>query len=60
VELNIYNILGQKVATLVSESQQIGNYKYEWDASDFASGVYFCRLVIDKRFVQTKKLVLIN
>jgi len=57
VELNIYNILGQKVAILVSEPQQIGNYKYEWDASGFASGVYLYRLSTSTGYVQTKKLV---
>ncbi|MFC2084884.1 LVIVD repeat-containing protein, partial [Bacteroidota bacterium] len=32
VDLSIYNLLGQKVATLVSEEQPLGNYKVEWDA----------------------------
>jgi len=60
VELSIYNILGQKVAALVSEKQPAGSYKVEWDAVDFASGVYLSRLVIDKVFMQTKKLVLLR
>jgi hypothetical protein len=38
VELSIYNILGAKVATLVSENQQAGQHTVEWDASGFASG----------------------
>ena len=44
VELNIYTILGQKVATLVSEKQIPGSYQVEWDAAGFASGIYFYRL----------------
>jgi len=40
VILKIYNLLGQEVVTLVSDKFTPGVYKYEWDASGFASGVY--------------------
>jgi predicted GH43/DUF377 family glycosyl hydrolase len=59
VDLSIYNLLGQKVATLISEKQRPGTYKAEWNASGFASGVYFYRLQTDT-FSQTRKLVLIR
>jgi len=42
--LKIYNTLGQEVVTLVDEAQEPGSYTVTWDASDMASGVYFCRL----------------
>jgi len=60
VDLSVFNILGQKVATLVSEKQKAGNYKVEWDATGFASGVYLYRLSTDKDYVQTKKLVFLK
>jgi len=60
VELSIYNTLGQKVAKLVSEKQSAGTYKLEWDASDFASGVYYYQLRTSEGFVQTKKLILLR
>ncbi len=60
VELSIYNLLGQKVATLVSKKQPAGSHKVEWDATGFASGVYFYRLETDKDFVKTRKLVLLK
>ncbi len=44
VDLSIYNVLGQKVATLISEKQPAGSYKVEWDASGLTSGIYFYRL----------------
>ena len=44
VDLSVYNLLGQKIATLVSGKQRAGFYKVEWDASDFAIGVYYYRL----------------
>jgi hypothetical protein len=60
VDLNIYNLLGQKVVTLVSERQQAGTYKVEWDASGFACGVYYYQLKCDAGFIQTKKLLLLK
>ena len=44
VDLSIYNILGQKIATLVNEKQSVGNYKVEFNASDLVSGVYIYKL----------------
>ena len=60
VDLSIYNILGQKVATLVSEKQPAGIYKVEWDASGYSSGMYFYKLTTDQGFIQTRKLLLIK
>jgi len=60
VDLSIYNLLGQKVATLVSARQPAGTYKVDWDASGLSSGVYFYRLSTDQGFIQTRKLVLMR
>lgn len=60
VNLSIYNILGQKVATLVDKKQPAGSYEVEWDASGFASGVYLFRLESDKGFEETKKMILLK
>jgi hypothetical protein len=60
VELSVYNVLGQRVVILVSEKQLAGSYQVQWDASSFASGVYYYRLSTDAGFVQTKKLVLLR
>lgn len=59
VELDIFSVTGQKVLTLVSEPQSAGNYKYEWDAGGFSSGVYFSRIVAGD-FVQMKKLIFLK
>ena len=60
VELSIYNLIGQKVATLVSQSQPAGLHKVEWDASGFASGIYFYQLKMNGHVSGTKKLILIK
>jgi len=59
VTLNVYNLLGQEMATLVNEMKQQGTYTVEWDASGFLSGVYFTRLVVADKTL-TRKLVLIK
>lgn len=67
VNLKIYNLLGQKVATLVSKKLISGSYKYTWDASQYASGVYFYKLEAGdpstssgQRYIKTKKLIFLK
>lgn len=67
VTLKIFNLLGQEVATLVSEELPAGSYSTRWDASGLASGVYLYRLQAGdpstssgQRFVETKKLLLVR
>ncbi len=57
VTLDIFNVLGQKVATLVNKNLSAGQYNYSFDASRFASGVYLYRLQTDN-FVSVKKMIL--
>jgi hypothetical protein len=64
VMLNIYNILGQNVNTLINEVLSPGAYKMEWDATDafgspVASGIYFYELR-SKTFTARKKMLLIR
>jgi hypothetical protein len=59
VELSIYNLTGQKITTLISETKSAGTYTIEWDASTFASGVYYYELrTSDYRIV--KKMILMK
>ena len=60
VDLDIYNLIGQKVATLVSERQSAGQYQVEWDASDLASGVYIYQLRTSNGFIRIRKLILLR
>ena len=59
VTLNIFNILGEEVATLISGRLSAGSYSYEWDASGLASGIYLYRLQAGK-YVETRKMVLMR
>jgi len=59
VTLGIYNLLGQKVATLVNKKLNAGIYTAEWNAAGFASGVYLYRLQAGN-YTETKKLILLR
>lgn len=59
VNLSIYNILGQKVAELVNEELNAGSYKYNFDASKIASGVYIYTIRANS-FTATRKMILLR
>lgn len=57
VTIDVYNLLGEKVERLVEKKYQAGLYNIEWNANDYASGLYFCRMSADG-FEQVRKLLL--
>ena len=59
VTLSVYNIAGQKVATLIDDIQAAGSHSVEWSAADMASGVYFYHLET-KGFSEIKKMILMK
>ena len=59
VRLEVYNALGQRIATLVDAIKQPGYYSISLNAAHFASGLYFYRLFSDK-FINVKKLMVIK
>jgi len=60
VTLNVYDLLGQEVISLLAKQMLPGNYKYVWDASGYASGVYYYKLQTSGGFVQSLKLILVK
>jgi len=59
VLLQVYNVLGQLVRTLVNTDRQAGTYRVSWDAGTRPSGMYFYRMTAGE-FVQTRKAILIR
>ena len=61
-KLEILNLLGQKVITLVDDQRQPGNYQLRWDGTNsqgnaVANGIYFYRLVTNERIIVRKMLL---
>ncbi|MCB9472237.1 MAG: T9SS type A sorting domain-containing protein [Candidatus Delongbacteria bacterium] len=59
VELSVYNVLGQKVRTLVSGLESAGEHHVRWDASELASGVYIVELAAGGES-RTRKILLLK
>jgi hypothetical protein len=59
ITLDIYNVLGQKVATLANGYFEAGRHTITWDASNQASGIYFYRLTTPDGAL-TKKMLLLK
>jgi hypothetical protein len=59
ITLNVFDLLGREVATIVSEEMSAGNYTRQWNAGNMSSGIYFYRLQAGL-FTETKKLFLIR
>jgi hypothetical protein len=59
VTLEIYNVLGQRVATLVDDFREAGTYTVNWDASSQSSGIYLYRLQTGQ-FIETRKMILLK
>lgn len=59
VRIVIYDALGKEVETLVNMELTPGTYEVTWDAGNYASGLYFYRIVTDK-YVHTNKMVLMK
>lgn len=57
--LTIFNILGQKVATLVNRKMKSGRHSVTWQARNMPSGIYFYRLVSGD-FSQTRRMLLLK
>jgi hypothetical protein len=66
VTLKVYDVLGERVATLVSKVEQPGNYQVEFNGSSLASGVYFYRISVrplnqtGMKYTKTMKLMLLK
>lgn len=59
VRLEVYDMIGRRVAVLVNDNLQAGNYRFVWDARGLSSGIYIARLVTADG-MYTRKLTMIK
>lgn len=58
VTFNVYNSMGQEVAQLISKEMGAGTYTTEWNASGFASGIYFYRIQLGNSVINKKMILM--
>ena len=59
MRLELFDVRGRRVATLLNESREAGNHVVMWRPTDTASGVYYARL-ISAQGAETLRLLLLK
>jgi len=57
VLLEVFDLTGKKVSTVLNQVMPTGHYRAEMNTTEFAAGVYFCRMVVDGQLVHTLRFV---
>jgi hypothetical protein len=60
VTVKIFNSLGQLVTTLVNRQLSKGNFQFNWNAKDVASGIYYYNVSLDGINAGTKKMLILK
>ncbi|HCN38065.1 MAG TPA: hypothetical protein DIS94_10190 [Bacteroidetes bacterium] len=60
VTLNIYDITGKLIETLINKNLSPGSYKIQWDAGNKPTGIYFYSMLSDNKPIDTKRMILIK
>jgi hypothetical protein len=65
VKIEVFNVLGQRVKTLVDANQSAGAFKVQFDASEVTSGLYFYQLTVDNvrstgAFTRIKRMLVLK
>lgn len=60
VKLVVYDITGREVKTLINQIQTRGSYEIDFNAANFASGIYFYKLTAGSDYSEVKKMVLLK
>ncbi len=59
VKLSVYDLLGREIQVLVNGNKTAGRYQVVWNSENFASGIYFYKIV-SGNFTSTKKMTLLK
>jgi hypothetical protein len=59
VSIKMFDAMGRDVATLVNEQKSVGDYSIEWNASDLAEGIYYCKLQ-NGSYIKVNKMLLVH
>ncbi len=59
VNINVFDVLGRKIISLVNENLSPGTYEADWNASNYPSGVYYYKLIAGE-YTETRKMILLK
>jgi len=59
VSIIVYDLLGKKITTLANDHYESGFHNISWDASRYASGIYFVNMV-SENYTSSQKLMLVK
>ncbi len=57
VSIKIFNLKGKEIETVVEQTFESGLHRIIWDASNYSSGIYICRLIAGE-YKKTRKIIL--
>ena len=60
VRLNVYDITGKLIETLINQNKSSGKHSLKFDGSNLSSGIYFYSLFVDGMRIDTKKMILLK
>lgn len=60
MNLTVFDIYGKEIQTIINENQPAGNYEIQFDGSKYPSGVYYYRMKVNGKLIDTKRMVLIK
>jgi len=65
IDISVYNIEGQNIVTLLNQNQQAGIHHVVWNSCDrnrlpVSSGIYMCKLRVNKKVIDSKKMILLK
>jgi hypothetical protein len=60
VRLYVYDVTGRIVSVVVNQFQKTGVYEADFNGNNFASGVYFYKLIVDNDYSEVRKMVLVK
>ena len=60
VDVKIFNITGQEIATIYKGNLSASNHKMNWNATNFANGIYFIKILIGDDKPIIKKIILLK
>ena len=60
VNIEIYNVKGERVSTIMNESRDSGIHTFRWDGTDLSAGIYFIKLMVNGKVTDIHKTIILR